>query len=177
MSELASFNFSIKYHAGKQNTNADALSRLKECDIGQVEAGLASSLSTTAVPKSLQEQLLHSALEQPVMDLLSCSSPLPPWNADQLAKLQIVDPTIKCLIHFCNIGRKPSAKEMKAQTYEVKQLLNQWDRIVEEKGVLYCSNADNHGNKHLQLLLPAGLCDELLKGVHDQCGHQGAERT
>ena len=29
VSELASFNFSIKYCAGKQNTNADALSRLK----------------------------------------------------------------------------------------------------------------------------------------------------
>lgn len=182
VSELASFNFSIKYRAGKQNTNADALSRLnwdkhEECDIGQVEAVLASSLSTTAVPESLREQLLQSALEQPTVDPLPCTSPLPSWNTDQLAKLQMVDPTIKCLIHFRNIGRKPSAREMKAQTREVKQLLNQWDRIVEKKGVLYRSNADNHGNKHLQLLLPAGLRDELLKGVHDQCGHQGAERT
>ena len=66
---------------------------------------------------------------------------------------------------------------MKAQTREVKQLLNQWDRIVEKNGVLYCSNADSHGKKHQQLLLPASLQDELLKGVHDQCGRQGLERT
>jgi len=60
VSELASFNFNIKYRAGKQNTNADALSRLKwgkheEHDIDLVEAALASSLSTTAVPESLRE--------------------------------------------------------------------------------------------------------------------------
>ena len=84
-----------------------------------------------------------------------------------------MDPTIKCLIYFHNSGRKPSAREIKAQTRKAKQLLNQWGRIKEIKGVLYHSNADNHGNKYQQLLLPASL----LKGVHDQCGHQGLERT
>ena len=118
VSELASFNFRIKYHAGKQNTNADALSRLnwdkhEECDISQVEAVLASSLSTTAVPESLRGQLLLSALEQATMDPLPCTSSLPSWTTDQLAKLQMVDPTIKCLIHFRNTGSKPSAREMK----------------------------------------------------------------
>ena len=105
VSELASFNFSIKYRAGKQNTNVDAVSRLnwdkhEECDIGQVEAVLAFSLSTTAVPESLLEQLLQSALKQPTMDPLPCTSALPSWTTDQLAKLQMADLTIKSLIHF-----------------------------------------------------------------------------
>lgn len=65
----------------------------------------------------------------------------------------------------------------KVEICEVKQPLKQWVKIVEKSGVLYRSSSDNHGNKHLQLLLSAGLCDELLKGVLDQCGHQGAERT
>ena len=149
----------------------------EECDIGQVEAALASSLNTTAAPEALQEQLLQSALEQPTIDLLPSTSPLPSWDTNQLARLLMVDPTIKCLMHLCNIGHKPSAREMKAQTCVAKQLLNQRDRIEEIKGVLHRSNADNHGNKHQQLLLPASLHDELLKGVHDQCGHQGLERT
>ena len=145
MSELASFNFNIKYHAGKQNMDADALSHLnwekhEECDIGQVEATLASSLSTIAVPESLREQLLQSVLEQPTIDPLPWTSPLSAWDGNQLVKLQMVDPTIKCLIHFRNIGHKPSAREMKAQTCKPKQLLNQWDRIEEIKGVLYRSN-------------------------------------
>jgi len=66
---------------------------------------------------------------------------------------------------------------MKVQTREAKQLLNQWDRIEETKGVVYCSYANSHGNKCQQPLLPACLHDELLKGVHDQCGNQGLERT
>ena len=63
VSELANFNFSINYRTGKQNTNADALSRiswrkLDECDVDQVEVTLASSLNTTTVPESVREQLL-----------------------------------------------------------------------------------------------------------------------
>ena len=127
---VASFNFNIKYRTGKQNTNADALSRLKwgkyeEHDIGLVEAALASSLSNTAVPESLREQLVQSALEQPAIDPLPSTSPSPSWDMNQLARLQKVDPTIKCLIQFRSIGRKPSAREIKAQTRKAKQLLNQ----------------------------------------------------
>ena len=194
VSELANFNFSIKYRAGKQNTNADALSRLnwekpEECDVDHVEAALASSLNTTAVPESVREQLLQSAVflaENPsvVAEQLTVdppqqysTSPVPSWDPKQLAKLQSVDAAIKRLIHYRAIGRKPSPREKKAETRGAKQLLNQWERIVEKKGVLYRSNSDNHGNKHLQLLLPYSLHDELLKGVHDQCGHQGSERT
>jgi len=136
--KLANFNFNIKYRAGKQNMNANTLSHLnrekhEESDIGQVEAALASSLNTTAVPESLQELLPQSTMEQPTIDPLPSTSILPSWDTNQLVRLQMADPTIRCLIHFRNIGRKPSAREMKAQTREAKQLLNQWDRIEEIK--------------------------------------------
>jgi len=118
--------------------NANTLSHLnrekhEESDIGQVEAALASSLNTTAVPESLQELLPQSTMEQPTIDPLPSTSILPSWDTNQLVRLQMADPTIRCLIHFRNIGRKPSAREMKAQTREAKQLLNQWDRIEEIK--------------------------------------------
>ena len=155
----------------------------------QVEAALASSLNTTAVPESVREQLLQSAVflaENPsaVVEQLTVdppqqysTSPVPSWDSKQLAKLQNVDVAIKRLIYYRTIGRKPSPREKKAETSGAKKLLNQWDRIIEKEGVLYRSNSDNHGNKRLQLLLPDSLRDELLKGVHDECGHQGSERT
>ena len=67
VSEMANFNFSIKYRAGKQNTNADARSRinwknLEERDVDQVEVTLASSLNTTVISESVREQLLQSAV-------------------------------------------------------------------------------------------------------------------
>ena len=102
---------------------------------------------------------------------------MPSWDSKQLAKLQNVDVAIKNLIYNGTIGRKPSPREKKAETSGAKKLLKQWDRIVEKQGVLYRSNSDNHGNKRLQLLLPDSLRDELLKGVHGQCGLQGSERT
>ena len=149
VSELANSNFSIKYRPGKQNTNADALSRRnweqhEECDVDQVEEALALSLNTTAVPESVRGQLLQSALllaENPnaVVNQLTIdplqqysTSLVPSWNVKQLAKLQSVDPTIKSLIHYRAIGRKLFPRDKKAETRESKQLLNQWDCIVED---------------------------------------------
>lgn len=194
VSELANFTFTIKYRAGKHNANADALSRInrekpEERDVDQVESLLASTLSTTALPESLRGQLLQSTVSQQddpsavvnqlIEDPLQrySTSPVPSWNVKQLARLQSVDVAIKRLIHYRAIGRKPTAREKKLETREVKQLLKQWDKIVQKKGLLYRNSSDSHGSKQLQLLLPAALCDEVLKGVHDQCGHQGAERT
>ena len=142
VSELANFNFNIKYRAGKQNTNADALSRLnwekpEECDVDQVEATLASSLNTTAVPESVREQLLQSAVflaENPsaVVEQLTVdppqqysTSPVPSWDSKQLAKLQNVDVAMKRLIYYRTIGRKPSPREKKAETSGAKKFLNQ----------------------------------------------------
>lgn len=193
VSELANFTFTIKYRAGKHNANADALSRInrekpEDRDVDHVESLLASTLSTTALPESLRGQLLQSTVSQQdypsaVVDQLIVdpqqysTGPVPSWNVKQLARLQSVDAAIKRLIHYRAIGRKPTPREKKVETCEVQQLLKQWDKIVQKKGLLSRKSSDSQGSKQLQLLLPAALCDEVLKGVHDQCGHQGAERT
>lgn len=194
VSELTNFTFTIKYRAGKHNANADAPSRInrekpEDGDVDHVESLLASTLSTTALPESLRGQLLQSTVSQQdypsaVVDQLIVdppqqysTGPVPSWNVKQLARLQSVDAAIKCLIHYRAIGRKPTPREKKVETCEVKQLLKQWDKIVQKKGLLSRKSSDSQGSKQLQLLLPAALCDEVLKGVHDQCGHQGAERT
>ena len=112
-------------------------------------------------PSAVVEQLTVDSPQQ------YSTSPVPSWDSTQLAKLQNVDVAIKRLIYYRTIGCKPLPREKKAETSKTKKLLNQWDCIVEKKGVLYCSNSNNHGNKWLQLLLPDSLHDELLKGVHD----------
>ena len=94
-----------------------------------------------------------------------------------LARLQREDTIIGRLIHYRTLGRKPSKQESRAETRRAKQLIQQLSRITAKEGVLYRTSSDNHGNKHLQLLLPSSIRSELLRGVHDQCGHQGLERT
>ena len=46
-----------------------------------------------------------------------------------------------------------------------------------EEWIALLQQPDSHCIKHWQLLLPASFCGEILKDVHDQCGHQGAECT
>ena len=65
VSELANFNFNIKYRGGKQNANAHALSRLnwekpEEWDVDQEAATLASSLKTLLLYQSPFENINSS---------------------------------------------------------------------------------------------------------------------
>ena len=195
VSELASFNFSIKYRAGKHNQNADALSRMtssKEdwavCDVNEVEVELAAKLDTTPVPEEARAELLQSAVfladtnsvhvsEIVAGPMSESATSLPHWDEDHLARLQREDTTIGRLVHYRTAGGKPSKRERRRETRKTRQLINQWERVVEKRGVLYRRCTDNSGQDHLQLLLPSSVRGELLKGIHDQCGHQGAERT
>ena len=106
---------------------------------------------------------------------------LPHWDEDHLARLQRVDATISRLVHYRALGRKPSRRERQGDTRKTMQLLHQWERVVEKHGVRYrrCINNNNTGQDNLQLLLhlPTSLHSEVLKGFHDQCGHQGVDRT
>ena len=69
VSELTSFNFCIKYRAGRHNQNADALSRItsgKEdcavCDVNEVEVELAMKLDTNPIPEETRAELLQSTV-------------------------------------------------------------------------------------------------------------------
>ena len=63
-------------------------------------------------------------------------------------------------------------KEPKA----VRKLLRSWNRIVETGSVLFRTVLQN-GENIRQLILPMNLIDRVLEAVHDQAGHQPAEKT
>ena len=56
-------------------------------------------------------------------------------------------------------------------------LYNSWKhRKLDEDGVLYRVVHQN-GNEVRQLVLPSVLKQKVLTSLHDECGHQGLERT
>ncbi|KAK3726383.1 hypothetical protein QZH41_005098 [Actinostola sp. cb2023] len=120
VSELASFDFDIKYRAGQHNQNADALSRLRrdvegEWTTDEVQAVLASSQESTTMPQEARVELLQAAVfladsspahgHRLLSELNESATSLPTWDSKHLQDLQERDPSIGRLIHYRALGR------------------------------------------------------------------------
>lgn len=105
-----------------------------------------------------------------------CTTALPCYQPEDLAKLQAEDRTLSRVRFFWEKGSKPSPSQIKKEAKLTRKLLNGWDRLCEQEGVLYRKINDKGSVVH-QLLLPDVLKTTVLRGVHDDVGHQGVERT
>ena len=95
-----------------------------------------------------------------------------------MAALQAVDPVIGPFLVFWRRKYGPTKTERNKLSPQVVELIRQWNRLVEEDGVLYRKTLPPDGGQQLcQLLLPESLRKEVLEGLHDNHGHQGIERT
>jgi transposase InsO family protein len=192
VSDLASFNFDIKYRAGQHNQNADALSRLKrdegcEWHIDEVQTMLASTINTAIIPQEARVELLQSAVfltensqeysNKQLTAPLDGAMSLPMWDLKQLEEWQKLDPDIGRLIHYRALGRKPTRGERAGESRRTMQMIAKWKYLKEERGVLYRIVTGNDQKDCKLLVLPKSLQREFLQGIHDQCGHQGLERT
>lgn len=168
--QLASFDFEIKYHSGKSNTNADALSR--QHSPGPLD--VMAMLPGTVMPKPLQQAL---GLER-VGASQTAITALPQHTAAELRLAQQTDPVIQELSDFWRWKQRPSHEERAQLSQSALILLRQWDRLVEQDGVLYRKIFHPDGAKAIfQLLLPAAMISDVLTQVHKEHGHQGVERT
>ena len=103
---------------------------------------------------------------------------LPGRTPQDLSVLQGADPVIGPLRKYYREGRRPSAAEREVLPQGSRVLLSQWDRLINEEGVLYrLIHTPGGGPETLQLLPPHCLQTEVLRSVHDEQGHQGTERT
>ena len=95
-----------------------------------------------------------------------------------LQALQATDPVIKPFLTYWRRGRPPNKVERTRESDQVLELARQWRRIREKDNVLYREVQMPPGRKAVhQLLLPKALHTEVLTSLHDNHGHQGAERT
>lgn len=201
--ELASFNFKIEYRAGKHNTNADALSRIRwqrtcgcsaeekeDAGIGATENTpptaemLAGIVGTTRVPETVRLGLLEEAIRveelgvtKPADECAEQATSLPSIPRDQIAALQQKDPAVARLRHYLKLKRKPSRDERKQETREALQLVSYLNDITEKNGVLCRTVRNNDGQPKQLLVVPCAMRSEVLKAAHNDFGHQGPERT
>lgn len=131
-------------------------------------------LPGTSLPKPLQQALGDKGSEATQAAITA----FPQYTHPDLCALQQNDPVLQEILIFWRQKRRPTHQERKNLSQPALVLLKQWDRLVEQDGVLYRQvflPGTTEGT--LQVLLPAALQEEVLTEVHQRHGHQGVERT
>lgn len=166
-SQLASFNFTIRYRPGRKNGNADALSR--------------QYLDRFVPGTELPSMLGQSILEQQATGVGAYCNEVgafPRRTPTELATLQGLDPVVGPILKFWQMARQPSAQERQELTAESRELLRHWGTFCEREGVLYRQSHQSGGGREIfQLILPKCLQEEVLRSIHEGHGHQGVDRT
>ena len=153
LEKLQEYDFEIKHHRGRKQTNADALSRLpcKQCSYQ---------------PGHPTDQLTVSAISLQVVKS----------NTD-LHQLQMEDPLIHPVLVAKDSRVKPTTNQFKQYSPHTSRLLALWDQLVLKDIVLYRHFVSANGSQdHLQLVVPKSLQEEVLKQIHDD-RHLGQEKT
>ena len=136
--ELAQFNFRIQYRSGKQNLNADALSRKTEHGVEQsrlegIKAELErdDSRDSTMLPSTLRirvEEVISTMEASPPEEGTSLAS-LPMFPKEEIAKLQQGDPVIGKVLSCIKSKERPRLRALLQEPKPVRKLLRQWERL------------------------------------------------
>lgn len=179
VAELADFHFTIKYRPGKENIDADSLSRMpldmetymKECseEISYDVIGAA----TQAVENQDESSVSWSMGVSVKCAAVNEGTSLIPLTTGQIKDDQRNDPTIGPVIQYKLAGAKPSGPGLKQLSSQITCLLREWDKLeINESGVMYRKTVSKS-----QLVVPEKHKSTVLKELHDEMGHQGVDRT
>ena len=192
--ELACFDFSIKYRSGRENRNADALSRHPvEQPEGPGEELTAISCSQQAEAMAEEQHCItvhHATVrelrevegvwqqtEKPDTSDNSKASGFPSLTLTQLAEAQGKDSDLSTIRTFVIAKQRPERKEKSQMEPAARALLRHWGQLKVEDNVLYRDITDPVVGNVTQVVVPAELRATLLHLVHQQTGHQRPERT
>lgn len=181
IASLADFDFTITYRSGKSSIDCDALSRLNSKNEGN--KGIGSIIDEKVVKAVCLSSvvsdcgLAESVLMANDLDTLGCDIDHDPSLSDiNWSDEQRSDNCLAQVIEIFLTGHKPSKRHLAKKQREVRRLLNDWNKLTLSDGVLY-RTCDLKGEKVRQLVLPRVYRDIALRGLHDDVGHQGRDRT
>ncbi|XP_044197556.1 uncharacterized protein LOC122973849 [Thunnus albacares] len=157
VAQLASFNFKVKYRAGRENTNADALCQFPAaCPTPEQSSASTAGMITAAV--------------EPEEDSLVQDNG---WVVEQQA-----DPDIQATKRYMERGSCPYGAEWSTLTAGTIKLLKQYKRLCIHEGIL-CRrfvDPDTH-EQMLQIICPGTKRQEVWRQHHEAAAHAGAGRT
>lgn len=182
VAELADFHFTIRYRPGRENIDADALSRLttlSEKNIPEYTVELSSdSIGAMIQVVEVQfEQGMPWSFAVACQDSPTCAeiskAPARPMTKEEIMRAQREDKDIQFIIHHLQSGIKPSSKQLRSVGSTANGMMRGWDKLMlDEDGILRRKTA-----QRTQLVLPAEFRKIALEELHDKMGHQGVDRT
>lgn len=169
---LAAYDFEIFYKPGRNNGDADALSRYPK----RIEE--INSQSVKAICNAAQPQPLVSSIA-PEIDIIEISErigqPLAHIETRELRKEQNQDRVISFWVRAVRDKTLPSRQSF-LNNRENMIMYRNFEHFSLIRGVLYREVTEKEQKKK-QLVLPQVFVESALKGLHDEMGHPGRERT
>ena len=177
VNDLADFQFSIKYRPGKENVDADYLSR-RSLNIDQLKAecteqyepreiGAVISGALTAKPAVVS----HVVAKQVVMEPAAVEKVF--VSVKELVDKQRDDGVIGPVYQLVSAGSRPNRKEWAQLAPGSKSLAKSFKKLfVTEAGVLKRKTV-----RYEQIVLPDTYHQLVFKELHEEMGHLGVEKV
>ena len=178
LASLSNFNFKLVYKSGKSNRDADGLSRRPTEVFPDVIKALTSAVLVEREELPLAECLVlsHNAQLSNVPVDVSSATQDSEWNKINWNEEQGKDTAIHRVVELIITGLKPSSKDLQYESKEVREYVREWKNLELQKGILYRKTIQD-GVSIKQLVLPSHYRDVAFKGVHNNVGHQGRDKT
>lgn len=182
VAELADFHFTIKYKPGKENSDADALSRMpldvetlmRDCSEEVPPDTIAAAIQAIEVQKDTPAAWTLSAAAMSVTaEGEPAEATFTPIPKEQLNEAQKSDPVISPVLQCKQTDSKPLPKELRTFDPKTKCLFREWGKLrLDNNGILYRLTSARK-----QLVLPDQFKKTVLEELHNNMGHQGVDRT
>ena len=168
IAKLASFDFEVKYHPGRSNLCADALSR---CPGNASSEELKDVFEEVTSCLTMPAEVLIQTNEVHVV-----SNVLPSYTHEELKTLQDKDAVLHTVWSMWEQKWEPG-QEYDHSVSGMNGWIREWHKFQEYRGVLYRVVSDQVMGSFNKLLVPESLRSQLIELVHDQWAHQGMNRT
>lgn len=151
--QLANYNFELKYRPGKDNVNADVLSRMPP----QVQP----TPRSTSTPQQAEVRSIQVG-----------------WDPEHWRQKQQGDLTLRRLAEYVIRGTRPTKEERRQESAAVLRLMQQWPRLQHLEGVLIRRVLDAATHEvYNQILIPLQERRPTWEAFHEKNGHLGVAKT
>ncbi|PIK58362.1 hypothetical protein BSL78_04750 [Apostichopus japonicus] len=184
VAELADYHFSIKYRPGKNNADADTLSRLP-LEVETMEKTCSEEISPEAMSAIVQMVSTHQHDDAPwIMSVAAIvkgqepnteseRSPTKHAEVRDWSKEQGQGEALKYVISFKARGRWPTKRERVGETPEMTAWMREWSHLHLGEGMVLRRQTKTRD----QVALPKHLRQTVFTELHDNMGHLGAARV